>query len=57
MAGPNCSGHEQTRWGKLWNLVLGTNFSIRFLSAGQNVPGEWTPATPEQILARQFDWK
>ncbi|MEO8426458.1 MAG: hypothetical protein ABI651_05020, partial [Verrucomicrobiota bacterium] len=30
---------EETRWGKLWNLVLGTNYSVRFLGAGQNVPG------------------
>ncbi len=48
---------EETRWGKLWNFVLGTNFSIRFLSAGQNVPGEWTPATADQILSRQFPRK
>jgi flagellar biosynthesis protein FlhF len=48
---------EETNWGKLWNLVLGTNFSIRFLSSGQNIPGEWTQATPDQVLARQFPSK
>jgi flagellar biosynthesis protein FlhF len=45
---------EEPRWGKLWNLVLGTNITLGFLSAGQNVPGEWAQATPEGILARQF---
>lgn len=45
---------EETRWGKLWNLVLGTNYSVRFLSAGQNIPGEFLPASPEAIFLRQF---
>jgi flagellar biosynthesis protein FlhF len=48
---------EESRWGKLWNLVLGTNCTLRFLSAGQNVPGDFAPATPERILARQFPRK
>ncbi|MDB6053122.1 MAG: flagellar biosynthesis protein FlhF [Verrucomicrobiales bacterium] len=49
-------GHldEETRWGKLWNLVLGTNVPIRFTSAGQNIPGDLLPATAEALLARQF---
>ncbi|MSU62201.1 MAG: hypothetical protein EXS31_07375 [Pedosphaera sp.] len=45
---------EETRWGKLWNLVVGTNCSIRFLSAGQNIPGEFFNASAETILSRQF---
>jgi len=45
---------EESRWGKVWNLVLGTNFPIRFLSAGQNIPGDFLPATPEQLFARHF---
>lgn len=45
---------EETRWGKLWNLVLGTNYTLRFLSAGQNIPGEFVCATPEAIFLRQF---
>ncbi|HEY3863227.1 MAG TPA: hypothetical protein VGO59_15200 [Verrucomicrobiae bacterium] len=45
---------EEPHWGKLWNLALGTSLPIRFLSAGQNVPGEFWDATPERILARQF---
>ncbi|HTH47369.1 MAG TPA: hypothetical protein VMB21_07645 [Candidatus Limnocylindria bacterium] len=45
---------EEPRWGKLWNLALGTNLPIRFLSAGQNVPGDFHPASPEKIFATQF---
>lgn len=48
---------EETRWGKLWNLVLGTNCSLRFLAAGQNIPGEFLPASPEEIFNRQFPRK
>jgi flagellar biosynthesis protein FlhF len=48
---------EETRWGKLWNFIIGTNFSIRFLSAGQNIPGDWAEAAPEAILSRQFPRK
>ncbi len=45
---------EEGRWGKLWNLVLGTNYSVRYLSAGQNVPGDFQVATPDALWARQF---
>ncbi|MBX3747521.1 MAG: hypothetical protein KF833_19600 [Verrucomicrobiae bacterium] len=45
---------EETRWGKLWNLVLGTNYSVRYLSAGQNIPGEFIAGSPEALLSRQF---
>jgi flagellar biosynthesis protein FlhF len=45
---------EEPRWGKIWNIVLGTNYPVRFLSAAQNVPGEFLAATPERILVRQF---
>jgi flagellar biosynthesis protein FlhF len=48
---------EETRWGKLWNLVFGTNYSLHSFSAGQNVPGEFHPAHPEAILSRQFRGK
>ncbi len=48
---------EEPRWGKLWNLALGTNLPVRFLSAGQNVPGDFLPATPEKIFATQFATK
>jgi len=45
---------EEPRWGKLWNFVLGTNCTVRFLSAGQNVPGGFHEATPELLLERLF---
>jgi flagellar biosynthesis protein FlhF len=45
---------EEHRWGKLWNFVLGTNYSIRSLSAGQNVPGEFWEASADFILTQQF---
>lgn len=45
---------EETRWGKLWNLVLGANHPIRYLSTGQNIPGDFCAASAEAILSRQF---
>ncbi len=45
---------EELRWGKLWNLVLGTNYRIGWLSAGQNIPGTFKPASSAEVLARQF---
>ena len=46
---------EETRWGKLWNLVAGTDLPIRFLSAGQNVPGHFREATPGLLLPEGRD--
>ena len=43
---------EEKRRGKLWNLVLGTNLPVRFLAGGQNIPGEFSPASPELLYAR-----
>jgi len=48
---------EEMRWGKLWNLVLGTNYPIRFLAAGQNIPGTFAEASAEHLLARLFPLK
>ncbi len=48
---------EETHWGKLWNLVLGTNYPIRFLAAGQNIPGSFTEASADQLLSRHFPLK
>jgi flagellar biosynthesis protein FlhF len=45
---------EEPHWGKLWNLTLGANLPIRFLSAGQNIPGGFWDASAERILASQF---
>lgn len=46
---------EETRWGKIWNLALGTALPIRFLSSGQNIPGDFSAASADQILSRQFE--
>jgi flagellar biosynthesis protein FlhF len=45
---------EETRWGKLWNFVLGTNYSIRFLSAGQNIPGNFQEASVDKLFMSQL---
>jgi flagellar biosynthesis GTPase FlhF len=41
---------EETRRVKLWNFVFGTNCSLRFLGAGQKIPGEFRNASPEILL-------
>lgn len=43
---------EEARWGKIWNFVFGTNYTVRFLSAGQNVPGDFFEATPARLADR-----
>lgn len=43
---------EETRWSKLWNLVLGCPLPVRFLSAGQNIPGEFLEANPGRLSDR-----
>lgn len=48
---------EEARWGKLWNLVLGTNYRVGWLSAGQNIPGTFVAATAGEVIARQFALK
>jgi flagellar biosynthesis protein FlhF len=45
---------EESRWGKIWNLLLGSNYAIRHLSNGQNIPGDFVEASPEAIFTRQF---
>jgi flagellar biosynthesis protein FlhF len=45
---------EEKRWGKLWNFVLGTNYSIRFLSAGQNIPGNFQEASSDKLFISQL---
>jgi flagellar biosynthesis protein FlhF len=41
---------EEPRRGKLWNFVLGTNYSLSFLAAGQNIPGQFLRATPALLF-------
>ncbi len=48
---------EETAWGKLWNLVLGTNCALGYLSAGQNIPGRFCAAQAEALCAPLFGGK
>jgi flagellar biosynthesis protein FlhF len=41
---------EEKRSAKLWNFVLGTNCSLRFLCAGQKIPGQFLAAEPNSLL-------
>jgi flagellar biosynthesis protein FlhF len=43
---------EEKRLGKLWNFILGTKFTLGFLSGGQNIPGDFAPATPELLFSQ-----
>lgn len=45
---------EETRWGKIINLVLGTNFNVSHLQVGQNIPGDLHIAAPDLLLTRIF---
>jgi flagellar biosynthesis protein FlhF len=45
---------EEKRTTKLWNVVLGTNFTILFLAGGQNIPGDFLSASTELLLPRQI---
>jgi hypothetical protein len=35
--------------------VLGTNCPLRFLSAGQNIPGRFLPAQPDLLSPALFE--
>ncbi len=45
---------EEQRWGKLLNLILGTNYRLEFVSAGQNIPGDFQAVSGEKFLNRLF---
>ncbi len=48
---------EESRWGKVWNFALGTNYSLRHFGTGQNIPGDFCEPSAEMVLARQFPCK
>jgi flagellar biosynthesis protein FlhF len=48
---------EEPRWGKIWNLVLGTSCRVRQFGTGQNIPGDFVAATAEYIFSHQFPKK
>ncbi|MCF7762475.1 MAG: hypothetical protein K9N62_02265 [Verrucomicrobia bacterium] len=41
---------EDRRWGKFWNLLLGTRVPVVYLSADQNIPGDFTKAAPSSLF-------
>lgn len=45
---------EESRWGKLWNFFVATEYAMAFLSAGQNVPGAFYEASARRLLPAEF---
>jgi flagellar biosynthesis protein FlhF len=44
---------EERRRVKLWNFVLGTNYPVSFLGAGQKIPGEFRRAEPALLFPQK----
>lgn len=47
---------EDPRIGKAWNLLLGTNLKLGWLSGGQNIPGEPTRVTLASMVESVNIW-
>lgn len=45
---------EEKRWNKILNITVGTNFPLRIVSGGQNIPGYFQTVDPTEILAQVF---
>ena len=45
---------EDPQWGKLINLLLGTNFPVALLSGGQNIPGTFEAFRPSSVISKIF---
>lgn len=43
---------EESRAGKIWNLLLGTNCRPGFLAGGQNIPGDFARADARGLVQR-----
>lgn len=41
---------EEGRWSKFWNLLLSSKLPILYLSGGQNIPGYFSPASPQSLF-------
>jgi flagellar biosynthesis protein FlhF len=41
---------EENRWSKFWNLLLGAKLPVLYLSGGQNIPGDFGPASPQSLF-------
>ena len=48
---------EEKRWLKVWNLVFGTKCPVRFLSTGQNIPGDMVKADALRLLGEKLPVK
>jgi flagellar biosynthesis GTPase FlhF len=42
---------EERRPAKLWNFLVGTDYTVRALTSGQNIPGGFAVATPEALIS------
>lgn len=45
---------EEKRWTKILNITIGTNFPLRIVSGGQNIPGYFQAVGSEEILSHIF---
>ncbi len=45
---------EEKRWSKILNVTIGTNYPLRIVSGGQNIPGYFQAAGSEEILSHIF---
>jgi flagellar biosynthesis protein FlhF len=45
---------EESHWGRLMNLFIGTNCPVALMSGGQNIPGTFEVFRPSGVLSRVF---
>ena len=45
---------EEPRWGKLWNVIIGTNCPLAWFVVGNNIPGMFHRADPDRLIHHQF---
>ena len=45
---------EEKRWSKILNVTIGTNFPLRIVSGGQNIPGYFEATGSEDVLSHIF---
>jgi len=41
---------EEIHVGKIWNVMLGSQLPVAWISGGQNIPGQFTRALPEALF-------
>ena len=45
---------EEKRWSKILNVTIGTNFPLKIVSGGQNIPGFFQATSSEDVLSHVF---